>query len=166
MRHFIVAIVGTLLLASLAAGQNRPRFTEEKLKQIDRNLVRCLESDNPYVVCTALKTVRDVKALAPEYSFSHEMTIALMHILKNETMNHRDVPGWSEEGCCSIRILAAVALNDMNSGMGDYAIKMQAKFTTSKRLQRVCTLLAFNRAVEQQRIRPASEEMGAGVAVK
>jgi hypothetical protein len=166
MRTLLVVVVGSMFLASLAAGQTRPRFTEEKLKLIDLNLVRCLESHNPYIVCTALKTVREVKALAPEYSFSHEMTIALMRILKNENMNHHDAPGGVEEGCCSIRILAAVALNDMRSDMGDYAIKMQAKFTESKRLKRICSLLAYNRALEQQKIRPISEEAETGVAAK
>jgi hypothetical protein len=166
MKNFVVVLVGSILLGSLVAGQSRPQFTEKKLKQIDRNLVQCLKSDIPCVVCTALKTVRDVKALAPEYSFSHEMTIALMRIVKDEKRHQEGDSAGSVERCCNVRILAAVALNDMKSEMGDYAIKMQAKFTQSKRLKYICTWLAYNRMIENQGPSTIREGEGHGVVAK
>ncbi|MBI4429470.1 MAG: hypothetical protein HY562_10170 [Ignavibacteriales bacterium] len=143
MRNFILLFAGSVLLASAAFAQGR--FTEEKLKQIDENLVLSLQTNYPGVVASAVKTVRDVKALAPDYNFSHSMTVSLMRMVKNE------------EADAGVRILSAFALNDLDSEIGNYAIKMESKFSESDRFKRVCSWLTYNRAVEQQIARNEKE---------
>jgi hypothetical protein len=123
---------------TLGQGSSQPRFTQQKMERIEENLAICLESTIPGVQATAASTVRQLIALVPEYSFSHRITIALMRIVK-------------DEGATSgSRILAALALHDLDSEMGNFAIKMQARFGDCEKFKHFCALLAYTRNVENQ----------------
>ena len=142
MKHILFSIVGAaILFAPLSLAQestsNPPRFTEERLKQTKQSLVNALESNSPGMQASAAATIRQLAALLPEESFSR-FVIPLMHIVKNEDAN---VP---------TRILAAFALHDLRSAMGDFAIKGVATCTDCSRLQHLCTALTVKRVQEQQ----------------
>jgi len=134
---FVVLFAFDQTLGQVSA---QPRFTQQKMERIEENLAICLESTIPGVQATAASTVRQLIALVPQYSFSHRITIALMRIVKDE------------EATSGSRILAALALHDLDSEMGNYAIKMQARFGDCEKFKHFCALLAYTRNVEYQKV--------------
>lgn len=114
-----------------------PQLSEERLRQTEESLVVALESNSPGKQASAAQTVRELKGLLPDRSFGR-LVIPLMRIVKDESA---DVPA---------RILAALALSELHSDMGDFAIKGVAKFTDNKRLGHLCTALTLKRIEENQ----------------
>lgn len=159
MKRIQMLLTGMFVLsAALAQAQSQgngvSRFSEEKLKQIEANLLRSLESDIPGIQAPAAKNVRDIKAMVPDYVFSYRVTIALMRIVKNE------------QAMAGSRILAALALHDLNSETGDYAIKMTAQFSDEKRFKGLCSLLTHKRDSEKHLARAGKPSGSSDVAVK
>jgi hypothetical protein len=70
--------------------------------------------------------------LVPDYEFG-SLVIPLMAIVKDER---------SES---STRMLAALALHDIHSSRGDFAIQRTARFTRSSRMAHLCSWLAAER---------------------
>jgi len=157
MKRFSLSLIAAVaLFISLANGQGNkgPRFTEEKLKQIEQNLVRSLESDIRGVRLTAAKTVWDLKTRVPQYEFGHRTTVALMRIVKDEAADNQS------------RIVAAIALSRLDSELGNYAIKMQAQFAQSERVKHICNWLTYNRAEEQRLARATTSAASKTIATK
>ena len=136
---FLVVVFAAFAPSTHAQNDNgrAPRFTQEKLNVIERNLVIALETPSPGMQASAAQTVRDLKELSPEYSFSR-LVIPLMRIVKDEA---------AEIGP---RILASLALEELHSEMGDYAIKRTAQFTDCNRMQHLCMALTAKRVQEEQ----------------
>ena len=141
----VVGLVATVLaLWTSGHGGNTysddPRFTDEKLQAIEKSLQHALESGNFGIQTSAAQVVRDVKALAPRYEFSG-LVIPLMRIVKDESAEPAK------------RILAALALHELGSARGDFAIKRVGELTDVKQLKHICVWLAYSRAVgHQQRV--------------
>lgn len=157
MKRFTWSLVGTLFLfLSVVSAQNNngQRFTEEKVNQIEQNLIQSLESNIPGVRLSAAKTVWDLKTIVPQYSFSHRTVIALMRIMKDEEANDQS------------RILAAIALSQLNSEVGNYAIKMETRFSGSESVKHICSWLAYNRAVEERVARAGKLATSKEIAIK
>ena len=112
-------------------------FTEEKLDLIEQNLAIALTSDCPGMEASAALTMRQVKELAPEYEFE-SLIIPLMHLVKDESASDAS------------RISAALALYDLKSERGDYAISQSARFTENPRVKKMFELLAYQRQVEKR----------------
>ncbi len=110
-------------------------FHNATIEQTEQSLVLALNSDIPGVQLSAALTVRQLKALMPERSFSM-FVIPLMRIVKQENADR-----------CS-RVIAAIALHDLHSAIGDYAISRQARFTGCDRLARTCRWLTYYQALE------------------
>jgi len=131
----VVLVIGTVQSFSEAlAGQ---RFTNSTVEQTERALVQALMSTSPGVQTTAAQTIRDLKALFPDYAFPLAV-IPLMRLLKDEN------------GDAASRILAALALHDLHSARGDFAIARTVKFTDCEQLKRLCWWLSYDRMVEEQ----------------
>ncbi len=139
-RGLPVAVAASLMFCTAAAANPletpEQRFTEEKLALIQENLLFCLASEYPGVRATAALTLRQVKNAAPEHSFD-ECIIPLMRIVKSEKYD------------IASRITAALALHELRSARGDYAIKTTGWFTDVERLQRIYSALAFARDLEE-----------------
>jgi|GEM_PF-2223554 len=99
---------------------------------IEPNIVNALRSGIPGMQADAAQLIRDLNRIRPEESFS-SCVIPLMAILKNEQ---------EENGP---RILAALALDQINSDIGAFAIERTATFTSDAQLKYICTWLAYER---------------------
>jgi len=142
MKKIIMLCVMVSAIASTIRAGDEPgtnQFTEEKLNSIERNMVLTLESSIPGIQASAAQTVRDLKRLAPDYSFSR-LVIPLMRILKDSN------------GETGPKILAALALHELGSEMGDFTIRRVAQFSEVPQLKRLCTWMVYERMVEQGRI--------------
>lgn len=141
-RTMVVLALSLALIAGRATAQDTaaPSFDPNNKVRVDqtkKSLVIALESESPGLQATAAETVRELKALLPEESFS-VFVIPLMRIVKNG------------DAQIEARIMAALALSDLHSDRGDYAIRMEAKNCESCRLGYILGALAVHRAREVQ----------------
>jgi hypothetical protein len=134
----LIILITTIILAwtSLHAADNRytddPRFTDEKLQAIEKSIQQALESGSFGLQTSAAQVVRDVKALVPRYEFPR-LVIPLMRIVKDESAQPAS------------RILAALALHELESERGDFAIKRVGEFTDVRQVKHVCVSLTQER---------------------
>lgn len=110
-------------------------LTPEKLALIEKNLVIGLESGVPTLQASAALVLHQVKSLAPDYSFSL-CVIPLMRIVK--TVDY-DVEA---------RLAAGLALFDLNSARGDFAIARTARFEENQRVKKVFVAMTYERGLE------------------
>jgi hypothetical protein len=143
MKRILALLLGvfvSITCVSRAQNQTGPSFNPnnpERLEQSKMSLVKALESNSPGLQATAAQTVRELKALIPDESFS-SLVIPLMRIVKNE------------DAASESRILAALALHELHSERGDFAIKGESRNTGDKRFQYICSALVVERAKEVQ----------------
>jgi len=126
---------GMLCVSSALAGEGDEyigSLPAAKLECIETNVVRALESGIPGMQADAAQLIRDLKNLRPEESFSI-CVIPLMAIVKNE------------EAESATRILAALALDQLDNGRGNFAIERTASFTSDPKVRYLCTWLAYER---------------------
>lgn len=148
-----LAFLGMMVLVTplvQATDTPRPagRFINATVEQSEQSLKLALESNSVGLQVSAAQTARDLKALLPREEFS-SLIIPLMRIVKNED---------AETPC---RIVAAIALHNLRSERGDFAIERAAQFTGNERVKHVCSWLSFNRR-HGEGLRPA----GAAPAMK
>ncbi len=142
-RYWLVAVVivlaGGLIGAGTAFAASEDEYvlnlSEAQLNVVEQNLVQALESNSPGLQASAAQIIRDVKKLRPEFKFSQSV-IPLMGIVKNER---------SDIGA---RIVATLALHELKTARGDFAISRSAKFSNNGRIQHLCTWLTYARAKE------------------
>lgn len=142
-RYWLLAVVivlaGGLIGAGTAFATSEDEYvlnlSEAQLNVIEQNLVQALESNSPGLQASAAQIIRNVKKSRPEFKFSRSV-IPLMGIVKNET---------SDTGA---RIVAALALHELKTARGDFAIMRIAKFSDNRRIQHLCTWLTYTRAKE------------------
>ena len=137
----LIVVAASLVLSGSAIASPPPdasttRFTAQKLAVIEDNLLACLTSGYPGSRASAALAVRELKQVAPEYGFNR-LIIPLMQIVKDENCD------------VASRITASLALHAIQSGRGDYAIKMTARFTEVERIKRICENLVYARMVEK-----------------
>ena len=139
---FAVLLAGILFVADGATASSSSeadrQLSFDKLDQIEKNLILALESNSPGLQATAARTLKQVKALAPQYSFG-DCIIPLMRIVKDE---NREV---------GARIMAGLALHELRSARGDFAIKREAEFTDVGQVRHVYQWLAYTRFLENKR---------------
>ena len=105
---------------------------QQRIDLIEQNIVNALQSDIPGMQADAAQLVRDLRSLRPEQPFA-DCVIPLMAIVKNEDVDS------------GARILAALALDQLESPMGHFTISRMASFTSDPRLKHVCSWLAYER---------------------
>lgn len=139
--HRIPALAATLAAAGVlfalpafATGDDGyvASLPEAKIQVIEENIVHALTSGIPGMQADAAQLIRDMKALRPEHDFG-ACVVPLMAIVKDE---QADAP---------TRILAAFALDQLESEKGNFAITRTALFTESPKVKHVCTWLAYER---------------------
>jgi hypothetical protein len=134
-----ILVVGLLLWASAVHAQSEagqaPVFTRATIEQTEESLINALESNSPGLQISAAITVKELKLLYPDRSFSR-FVIPLMRIVKNE------------KGSPCQRVVAALALHDLHSAIGDYAIARAARFVECSQMKRTCEMLTYARYME------------------
>ena len=148
----VVMSVSLALIAcqSHAQDSSGPPFNPKnavRLAQTEKSLVMALESNSPGLQATAAQTVREIKAMVPGESFS-VFVIPLMRIVKDE------------DAQVESRILAALALYDLHSAKGDFAIKREAMFCQSCRLGHILAALAVERVKQANLARETGTKEG------
>jgi hypothetical protein len=137
MKHLLALCVALVVLMSpsVKAQEEVRRFIHATFEQTEQELLAGLQDTRPEILTSVALTVRDLKQLYPERSFS-AFVIPLMRIVKDEN------------GDETSRITAAIALNELRSAMGDFAISRTAQFTGSERVKRIYSWIAHNRHAE------------------
>jgi HEAT repeat protein len=139
LKHMIVGLLFAIFIANIGLAKDPtttdPRFTEEKLKRIEKNLVLAMESSSPSLQASAALVLKQVKTNVPEYGFSSAI-IPLMRILKDEQKE------------ANVRIAAALSLQDLKSERGDFAIQRTAQFSDNGRVKHICSWLTYQRLKE------------------
>jgi len=114
------------------------KFTEEKIAQIEENLVRDLESPSVGICIGGAQTVREMKKQVPSHDFS-KIIIPLMRIVKDNNADR------------AARILAALALFDLNSERGDFAISREGEMSKDEIFKSFCLNLAKSRTADNKK---------------
>ena len=139
MKTPIVYLCVVLLSEATVLAQEPDRvaglFKNATIEQTEKSIIAALESNCPGREMGAALTIRELKALMPERSFSC-FVIPLMRVMKNESAEH-----------CT-RVVAAIALADLHSERGDFAISRQGRFTGCDKLARACRWLTFYQYME------------------
>jgi hypothetical protein len=129
-------VAAGLFLAVPAFAQGNDDYvaslSQDKLHVIEANIVNALTSDIPGMQADAAQLIRDLKNQRPEQEFS-SCIVPLMAIVKNEGADDAN------------RILAAFALDQLESPKGYFAITRTALFTDSPKVKYICTWLAYER---------------------
>ncbi len=135
---FSVTLGSTVTLAQ----QSDPRavqLTEQKIDLIEENLVMALARDDvPGLQASAALVLRDIKRTAPRFNFNSS-TIPLMRIVKNENADRMS------------RVAAALALFELGSNIGDFAIRRTGEFTDDGHVKHICQSLIAERQRTSQR---------------
>lgn len=137
MKRSTISILAALLLvaaitATAATKTDEVWFKGSTVDAIEKSLAMALRTPSPGMQASASQVVRDLRVLLPDQDFSL-LIIPLMAIVKNEDAE------------ASIRMVAALALHDLKSGKGDFAIQQMARFTRSERLKHLCSWLTYER---------------------
>ena len=136
------ALILVVLLLAVPAYSAEPTANHARLlvaadvDRIESNLVIGLETECACLQASAAQVIRDLKAQVPDHSFSKSI-IPLMRILKDESIN------------VGVRQIAALALHEIGSGRGDYAIEREAQFSDHQQLRHLCRSLANERVRER-----------------
>lgn len=104
------------------------QFTDAKLKLIEENLVRDLENPAVGVCIGGAQAIRELKAKVPHFTFSKVIN-PLMHIVKDEQADR------------AARILAALALSDLDSERGNFAIQREGELASDELFKTLCVNL-------------------------
>jgi hypothetical protein len=141
----VVCVAVLLALSATAfAGKKDMYFKGTSVDIIEQNLAIALKTPSPGMQASAAQVVRDLKTLLPDQQFG-QLVIPLMTIVKDE-----DADG-------AVRTLAALALHELKSARGDFAIERVALFTSNERLRHLCGWLAIERMSKQPAATPASD---------
>jgi hypothetical protein len=147
-RNIPVLLILALTLVSPASAQDEKavpvstvkpvEFTEEKISLIEDNLVRDLESPIVGIVIGGAQTVREMKKAVPAHDFS-KLIIPLMRIVKDEGADR------------AARILSALALDEIDSERGNFAIAQEGQMAKDDIFKSLCANLASARKTAKKK---------------
>lgn len=122
---------------TMGAGEAEARRTLTKgaVERIEKDLINAFQSNIPGLQASAAITLLQVRRVVPEYDWPSSI-ITLMRIVNVENSS------------ADTRIAAALALHELRTDCGDYSIVLNARFTSDRRVKRVCSMLAAYRLSE------------------
>ncbi len=142
-KHFSFLIFSMLLLFFVSGGfsfaQNRPtRFAgqhdservKKHLETTEKMLLQHLKDNNTSSELSAVQTIRELEQIFPTNSFS-SFIVPLSDIVKNEDLDTQ------------LRILSAIALDELHSDKGDVVIYEAAKNSTNESVRNLCRAISF-----------------------
>ena len=141
MKHFLVVmLVAVVLLSTATQAQDSPssmrvtsqhkipKHMPEQLPQTEQNTVSTLKDGNLSAQCQALQNVRELEQMFPEYPFT-KLLAPLEGIVKDEHADNK------------MRMLAALALDELHSDAGDQIIQQVASAPGDASVQTLCSAL-------------------------
>ncbi len=140
MKRFTIQSVAITVIAMMAFTStalsskkgDQERFKGTPVSLIEQNLAIALQMPSPGIQASASQVVRDLKALLPEHEFSG-LVIPLMAIVKDEDAD------------IATRMVSALALHELQSAKGDFAIERVALFTANERMKHLCMWLTYEK---------------------
>jgi hypothetical protein len=139
MKKHVLVVLGCALAAVLlfapalsAAEPGSPDQAKLNLSLIKENIAVGLGGGIPGVQADLAQLVRDLKDLYPDEDFE-SLTIPLMAVMHDESA---ETP---------VRIIAALALDRVESAIGDFAISQMSRFADNSHLQYICAALTQRR---------------------
>ena len=104
------------------------RFQKQHMPQTEEMLINLLKDSNPTKRATAVQNIRDLEFIYPDEPFNNFLT-PLTDILKDEKEPNQ------------IRLLTAIALDELHSETGDDAIKEMSKTSSNQSVKDLCNAL-------------------------
>jgi hypothetical protein len=139
----IVVLVSLCAISASMAFSGLPGdeiwFKGATVAAIEQNLAIGLSTHNAGLRASASQVVRDLKALLPNQEFSL-LVIPLMGIVKDGSAD------------IQVRMIGALALHDLRSAKGDFAIERLARFESNPRLKNLCTWLTYERLSQRENV--------------
>jgi hypothetical protein len=112
----------------IASQHKPPSAMEKQLPQHEATLISTLASGNATMQAQAVQTIRDLEQMFPKYSFKASLE-PLTAKLKDEKADG------------TVRMLAALAMDELHSDAGDAIIRNVAGSTQNKALEMLCNAL-------------------------
>jgi len=106
----------------------KSRHMEQQLERTEQQLLEVLKTGTPVVQAQAVQTIRDLEQMFPEHTFAALLT-PLEEKLKDE----------NQDGV--VRLLSALALDELHSDAGDAVIRDVASSSKDEGLQTLCKAL-------------------------
>ncbi len=110
--------------------QHKTKYLKKNLPTIEKMLMHHLQNDSSDTKLSAVQTLRQLEQIFPEESFS-SLIEPLIKIVVNE------------ESDTQLRIISAIALDELHSDKGDKAIYEIAKNSTSESVKNACIAISF-----------------------
>ena len=110
--------------------QHDTYFVREHLETTENMLLQQLQDNKTNSKLSAVQTIRQLEEVFPTISFSLFIE-PLSNIVKNEDSDTQ------------LRIISAIALDELHSDIGDQAIYDMAKNSTNESVKNVCTAISF-----------------------
>jgi len=104
------------------------RFQKQHMPQTEEMLINLLKDSNPTKRATAVQNIRDLEFIYPDEPFD-KFLAPLTNILKDE------------KEPCQIRLLSAIALDELHSETGDNAIQEMSKTSSNQSVKELCSAL-------------------------
>jgi hypothetical protein len=104
------------------------RFQKQHMPQTEEMLVNGLKDSDPSIRSTTAQNIRDLEFTYPDEPFTDLLT-PLMERLKDENE------------IAQVRILSAIALDQLHSETGDQVIRDVSKISSNQSVKDVCTAL-------------------------
>jgi Mg2+ and Co2+ transporter CorA len=117
--------------------QHNSKFAKDHLEKTVRTLVKSLTDDVVDSKLTAVRTIRQLEEMFPEEPFD-SFVDPLIKIIQNEKSETQ------------LRVLSALALDDLHSDKGDQVILEVAKNCSDESLKNVCTALSYVSLKDEQ----------------
>lgn len=118
----------TMSATRIEAQHKPPSSMTAHVSQYETNLVKMLDNENVTVQAQAVQTIRDLEQMFPKYAFK----LSLAPLEKKLKDENADV---------TVRLLSALALDELHSDAGDAVIKDMANASPNKGLQALCVSL-------------------------
>ena len=112
------------------AEQHNSEFVKNHLETTEKMLLKHLTDTTTNSELSAVQTIRELEQIFPNKSFSSFIE-PLSNIVKNEKLETQ------------LRVLSAIALDELHSDKGDIAIYEVAKNSTNESVKNVCRAISF-----------------------
>lgn len=105
-------------------------FYKSHLPQAEQMLIKNFGSSDPEIVSSSIQTFRELEQLLPDEKFT-SMLNPLISIMRDESQS------------TEVRLLTAMALDELHSDIGDNAIYDMAKYSKDEAIKDICKALAI-----------------------
>jgi hypothetical protein len=109
--------------------QHHTHFIESHLMQSEEMLLKAFKSDAIGMIPSSLQTLIQLQEVFPEYEFS-SLLEPLINLVRDENLDTQ------------VRMLAALALNDLHTEKGDKVINDVASKTNNQSVKDICFTLS------------------------